>query len=244
MKSEFLANMSHELRTPLNAIIGFSEVLRDGLAGELESRQKDYANEIFTSGNHLLALINDILDLSKVEAGKMTLTLEPVGVATLIQAGLQVVKQAAAAHRQNLGTLVAEDLGEIWVDARKVKQILFNLLSNAVKFTPDGGDVRVEARRVFRAASPEGREKPHLELVVRDSGIGVSATDQAILFEPFSQIDSTLARRYQGTGLGLAMVKRLAELHGGSVEVRSAPTRGSAFTVWLPWRMDGDPEAQ
>jgi len=244
MKSEFLANMSHELRTPLNAIIGFSAVLRDGLAGELEPRQKDYANEIFTSGSHLLALINDILDLSKVEAGKMTLALEPVSVAALIQAGLQVVKEAASAHRQHLGTLAEEDLGEIWVDERKVRQILYNLLSNAVKFTPDGGDVRVEARRVFRAASPEGREEPHLEIVVRDSGIGISATDQATLFEPFSQIDSTLARRYQGTGLGLAMVKRLAELHGGSVAVKSAPARGSAFTVWIPWRTSSAPEAE
>ena len=241
-KSEFLANMSHELRTPLNAIIGFSEVLRDGLAGELSPRQKEYANEIFTSGGHLLALINDILDLSKVESGKMTLTLEPLEVAMLIRAGLQVVRETATAHRQHLSAQVAEDLGEVWLDGRKVKQILYNLLSNAVKFTPEGGEVRVEARRVSREASPDGRASPCLELTVKDSGIGVSETDQARLFEPFIQIDSTLARRYQGTGLGLAMVKRLAELHGGAVALRSVPGEGSTFTVWLPWRTDGGTE--
>ncbi len=239
MKSEFLANMSHELRTPLNAIIGFSEVLRDGLAGELEPRQKEYANEIVVSGSHLLALINDILDLSKVEAGKMTLTLEPLDVAMLIQASLQVVRETAMAQRQRLSVLVAEGLGEVWLDGRKCKQILYNLLSNAVKFTPDGGDVRVEARRVSRKASPDGQAGPYLELMVQDSGIGISATDLARLFEPFTQIDSTLARRYQGTGLGLAMVKRLAELHGGTIALRSAPGEGSTFTVWLPWRTEG-----
>ncbi len=236
MKSEFLANMSHELRTPLNAIIGFSEVLRDGLAGELQPTQKDYANEIFTSGSHLLALINDILDLSKVEAGKMTLTVEPVDVARLIEASLQVVREAAIAHRQHLTARVAEDLGEVWLDGRKFKQILYNLLSNAVKFTPEDGDVRVEVLRVTRQASPGGPEAPYLQLMVKDSGIGVSATDQARLFEPFTQIDSTLGRRYQGTGLGLSMVKRLAELHGGSVSLRSVLGEGSTFTVWLPWR--------
>ena len=240
MKSEFLANMSHELRTPLNAIIGFSEVLRDGLAGELEPRQKEYANEILASGGHLLALINDILDLSKVEAGKMTLDLEPLDVAALIQGGLQVVRGTAIAHRQRLSAQVADDLGEAWLDGRKVKQILYNLLSNAVKFTPEGGEVRVEARRVTRKASPDGRAGPCLELMVKDSGIGVSPEDQARLFEPFTQIDSTLARRYQGTGLGLAMVKRLAVLHRGSVELRSVPGEGSTFTVWLPWRTQGE----
>jgi len=239
MKSEFLANMSHELRTPLNAIIGFAEVLRDGLAGELEPKQKDYANEIYMSGGHLLALINDILDLSKVEAGKMTLTLEPVSVSMLVQAGLQVVKETATAHRQRLTAQVAPDLGEVWLDGRKFKQILYNLLSNAVKFTPDGGEVRLEARRVTPEAPPDGPGASFLEIVVKDSGIGVPAADQARLFEPFTQIDSTLARRYQGTGLGLAMVRRLAELHGGTVALRSAPGEGSTFTVRLPWRTEG-----
>ena len=239
MKSEFLANMSHELRTPLNAIIGFAEVLRDGLAGELEPKQKDYANEIYMSGGHLLALINDILDLSKVEAGKMTLTLEPVSVSMLVQAGLQVVKETATAHRQRLTSQVAPDLGEVWLDGRKFKQVLYNLLSNAVKFTPDGGEVRVEARRVTPTAPADGPAASFLEIAVKDSGIGVSAADLARLFEPFTQIDSTLARRYQGTGLGLAMVKRLVELHGGTVALTSTPGEGSTFTVRLPWRTEG-----
>jgi CheY-like chemotaxis protein len=243
MKSEFLANMSHELRTPLNAIIGFSEVLRDGLLGELAPQQKEYVSDIFASGNHLLLLINDILDLSKIEAGKMTLELEPLHVATLVQAGLQVVREQAMTRHLKLTVEVAADLaelGEVWLDQRKVKQILYNLLSNAVKFTPEGGEVRIMAHRVGREASPDGRYQHYLELVVSDTGIGVSVKDQGRLFKPFTQIDSTLARRHEGTGLGLAMVKRLAELHGGAVALQSIPGKGSTFTVWLPWRTEGD----
>ena len=246
MKSEFLANMSHELRTPLNAIIGFSEVLKDGLLGELAPQQNEYVNDIFTSGSHLLSLINDILDLSKVEAGKMTLELAAVPVASLIQAGLQVVREKAMAHRLRLTTELADglvELGDVWLDERKVKQILYNLLSNAVKFTPEGGDVRVAARRVGRADVPDGRFDHYLELAVSDSGIGIAAADQQRLFQPFIQIDSTLARRYEGTGLGLAMLKRLTELHGGAVALKSAPGEGSTFTVWLPWRTAADKAA-
>ncbi len=250
MKSEFLANMSHELRTPLNAIIGFSEVLRDGLLGELAPQQKDYVNDIFTSGTHLLSLINDILDLSKVEAGKMSLELEPLNVAGLIQASMQVVREKAMAHHLHLTTRFAEDLvgteesdegGMIWLDERKVKQILYNLLSNAVKFTPEGGEVHVAARRVGPTNVPNGNFEQYLELAVTDSGIGISVEDQARLFRPFTQIDSKLARRYEGTGLGLSMVKRLAELHGGSVALHSIPDQGSTFTVWLPWRSASEP---
>lgn len=159
MKSEFLANMSHELRTPLNAVIGFSEMLKDELLGELAPQQKEYINDIFTSGTHLLSLINDILDLSKVEAGKMTLELEPVQPDALVQASLQVVREKAMAHRIHLVTEVADgldELGDIWLDERKAKQILYNLLSNAVKFTLDGGEVRIQARRVGRDAVPQG----------------------------------------------------------------------------------------
>jgi signal transduction histidine kinase/DNA-binding response OmpR family regulator/CHASE3 domain sensor protein len=243
MKSEFLANMSHELRTPLNAIIGFSEVLRDGLMGELSAQQKEYVNDIFTSGGHLLSLINDILDLSKVEAGKMTLELEPLPAAELVQAGLQVVREKAMAQRLRLTAEAADDLGEVWLDERKVKQILYNLLSNAVKFTPEGGEVHVAARRVGRAAVPDGRFAEYLELAVTDTGIGISTDDQARLFQPFTQIDSTLARRHEGTGLGLAMVKRLAELHGGTVTLQSVPGQGSTFTVRLPWRTEADQPA-
>jgi signal transduction histidine kinase len=236
MKSEFLANMSHELRTPLNAIIGFSEVLKDGLMGKLSTQQNEYIEDIFASGIHLLSLINDILDLSKVEAGKMTLELEALEVGSLLHSCLQVVREKALVHRLKLTTEVEEDLDEVWLDERKVKQILYNLLSNAVKFTPEDGEVHVTARRVQRAAVTGGALADYLELVVSDTGIGISTEDQARLFQPFTQIDSTLARRYEGTGLGLAMVKRLAELHGGAVALRSAPKVGSTFTVWLPWR--------
>jgi len=240
MKSEFLANMSHELRTPLNAIIGFSEVLADGLLGELQPKQKEYASDITTSGTHLLSLINDILDLSKVEAGKMTLELEPLQVEPLLQAGLQVVREQALAHGLHIEADPSGVPGEIWLDARKVKQILYNLLSNAVKFTPQGGAVHLSARRVGREQVAQGAHDQYLEIAVSDTGIGILEEDQARLFQPFTQIDSTLARRYQGTGLGLAMVKRLTELHGGQVGLRSAPGSGSTFTVWLPWRTQAE----
>lgn len=240
MKSEFLANMSHELRTPLNAIIGFSEVLADGLLGELQPKQKEYASDITTSGTHLLSLINDILDLSKVEAGKMTLELEPLQVEPLLQAGLQVVREQALAHGLHIEADPSGVLGEIWLDARKVKQILYNLLSNAVKFTPQGGAVHLSARRVGREQVAQGAYEQYLEIAVSDTGIGILEEDQALLFQPFTQIDSTLARRYQGTGLGLAMVKRLTELHGGQVGLRSSPGSGSTFTVWLPWRTQAE----
>ena len=236
MKSEFLANMSHELRTPLNAIIGFSEMLGDGLLGDLSPQQKEAVNDIFTSGNHLLSLINDILDLSKVEAGKMTLELDVQQATALVQAGLQVVREVALTRNLRLVTNIAGGLGSIWLDGRKVKQILYNLLSNAVKFTPDGGSITVTARRVERQMLADGPFEPFLELAVSDTGIGISAENQARLFEPFTQIDSTLARRYEGTGLGLAMVKKLAQLHGGEVALESTPDKGSTFTVWLPWR--------
>ncbi len=234
-KSEFLANMSHELRTPLNAIIGFSEVLRDGLAGDVLPKQKEYIGDIYTSGTHLLSLINDILDLSKVEAGKMTLDLEPLQVAALVEGSLLVVREKALGQRVRLVADAPGDLGEAWLDVRKVKQVLYNLLSNAVKFTPEGGEVRLAVRRVGRAAVPDGRFEQYLEVAVSDTGIGIAEADQARLFQPFTQIDSTLSRRYEGTGLGLVMVKRLAELHGGTVGLKSAPGQGSTFTVWLPW---------
>ena len=236
MKSEFLANMSHELRTPLNAIIGFSEMLKDGLLGDLSPQQKESVNDIFTSGKHLLSLINDILDLSKVEAGKMALELDPLPPAALVQAGLQVVREQAINQRVLLIADIEKGLDEVMLDGRKVRQILYNLLSNAVKFTPEGGQVSVVARRVGRHVLPGGGFEHYLEIAVTDTGIGISIEDQARLFQPFTQIDSTLARRYQGTGLGLAMVKQLAELHGGAVALLSTPNKGSTFTVWLPWR--------
>jgi PAS domain S-box-containing protein len=250
MKSEFLANMSHELRTPLNAIIGFSEVLGDGLMGPMTDQQRGYIGDIFRSGKHLLSLINDILDLSKVEAGKMLLDLEPVQVSSLFVNSLSVVKGKAAARHVRLEMDVASDLGSIWADGRKVKQIVYNLLSNAVKFSAERGTVTLRAGRVPRAdvghlagtwsgrafALADSEFEEFLQISVTDAGIGITPDDLELLFRPFSQIDSGLARKFEGTGLGLAMVKLLAELHGGAVAVESCVGEGSRFTIWLPVR--------
>ena len=250
LKSEFLANMSHELRTPLNAIMGFSEVLRDGIVGEMTDQQRALATKIFASGQHLLALINDILDLSKVEAGKMTLDLEPVEVSSLFADSLSMLREKAASRHIRLSVDAAQKLGSMQVDARKVKQIVYNLLSNAVKFTNEGGEVTLRAGRVARTAAGQlsgartSRIFPlaanefaeFLEISVTDTGIGISPDGLEHLFTPFSQIDSGLARKFDGTGLGLAMVKLLAELHGGTVAVDTAVGEGSCFTVWLPLR--------
>ena len=250
MKSEFLANMSHELRTPLNAIIGFSEILRDGLIGDMSEQQRGFIGDIFSSGTHLLSLINDILDLSKVEAGKMLLDLEPVSIASWLRNSLSIVREKAADRRIHLELAGHEELGVFHADARKVKQVVYNLLSNAVKFTGDGGRVTLHARRVPRAqvgvlstgwtnrSFPLGENdfEDFLEVSVTDTGMGVEAADLQQLFRPFSQIDSGLARKFEGTGLGLAMVKLLADLHGGSVAVESEVGTGSTFTVWLPFR--------
>ncbi len=248
MKSEFLANMSHELRTPLNAIVGFSEVLRDGLVGDLTDQQRGFISDIFGSGKHLLSLINDILDLSKVEAGKMILDLEPTPVLALCANSISIIREKAAARDIRIEIDASAQLGLLQVDARKAKQILYNLLANAVKFTPEGGRVKLAASRVPGAevgqlgGSWRGRGFPlmntlsaeFMKFSVTDSGIGITPEGMENLFKPFSQIDSGLARKYEGTGLGLAMVKILTELHGGSVAVESAVGEGSRFTVWLP----------
>jgi signal transduction histidine kinase len=250
MKSEFFSTMSHELRTPLNAIIGFSEVLKDGLIGDLTDEQRGYIGDILGSGQHQLALINDILDLSKVEAGKMTLHLESVDLASLFSNSLSMVREKAAAQHIHLNFEVADGLDNIQADVRKVKQIVYNLLSNAVKFTSEGGDVTLRARRVSRAqvgqlagrwaglSLPWSNDKisDFIEVTVTDSGIGIANEDFERLFTPFSQIDSSLARKFEGTGLGLAIVKSLVELHGGTVAVESAMGQGTCFTVWLPLR--------
>ena len=251
IKSEFLANMSHELRTPLNAIIGFSDVLKDGLLGELAERQKEYVTDIYHSGQHLLSLINDILDLSKIEAGKMSLDLETLSVATLLENSLSVIREKAAAHRIQLLCQIEETLPSIRLDGRKTKQILYNLLSNALKFSPDDSSVTITARRVghamverwqsdrpysMRLPLPSNEFSEFLEISVADQGIGIKREDAPRLFQPFSQIDASLSRHYEGTGLGLVMVLRMSALHGGTVAVASEPEHGSCFTVWLPWR--------
>jgi signal transduction histidine kinase/DNA-binding response OmpR family regulator/CHASE3 domain sensor protein len=250
MKSEFLANMSHELRTPLNAIIGFSDVLKDGLVGELGPEQKECVTDINSSGRHLLSLVNDILDLSKIESGQMTLDLEPMDPAQLAASGIGVVREQAMTRRIHLDQECLSSLGQSLLDARKTKQIIYNLLSNAVKFTPDGGSVDLALRKIqrgeidrFQPAADtrlfpprDARHDMFLEISVTDSGIGIAPEDLARLFEPFVQIDSSLSRQHEGTGLGLAMVRRLAEIHGGGAMAQSTPGKGSRFTVWLPWR--------
>ncbi|MHB0948319.1 MAG: PAS domain S-box protein [Gemmatimonadaceae bacterium] len=252
MKSEFLANMSHELRTPLNAIIGFSEVLGDGLMGTMTEQQRGFVGDIFRAGKHLLSLINDILDLSKVEAGKMMLDLEQSPVSSLLGNSMSIIKGQAATRRIELVVEMAPDLGAISADARKVKQIVYNLLSNAVKFTAERGTVTLRAARVPRAKVGQscdhwpGRRVPlpaddaseFLMISVTDDGIGIPAEALESLFKPFTQVESGLARKFEGTGLGLVMVKLLAELHGGSVAVESQLGEGSCFTVWLPYRDD------
>ena len=254
MKSEFLATMSHELRTPLNAIIGFSEALKDGLIGELSDTQKEYIGDIFSSGRHLLSLINDILDLSKVEAGMMTLEIEDVDVKSLLASSLSIVKEKASVQQIQVELEIGEDLGMPRLDMRKTKQIVYNLLSNAIKFTPNAGHVTMRARRVLRSAVgtlgkgwpvhafplAANEHEEFLEISVSDTGIGISEMNMAKLFQPFIQIDSSLARKFGGTGLGLAMVKQLAELHGGTVAVASAEGEGSIFAAWLPLRQAGE----
>ncbi len=248
MKSEFLATMSHELRTPLNAIIGFSEALKDGLIGQMSKTQQEYIGDIFTSGQHLLSLINDILDLSKVEAGRMGLELEEVDLKGLLSNSLSIVKEKAASERIQLELDISADLGTPQLDLRKTKQIVYNLLSNAVKFSSAGKRVVLRARRVPRSsvgilagawpvhsfALAGGECSDFLEICVTDSGIGISQDNMKKLFQPFMQIDSTLSRKFEGTGLGLAMVKQLTELHGGAVAVSSAEGEGARFAVWLP----------
>jgi signal transduction histidine kinase/CheY-like chemotaxis protein len=253
-KSEFLANMSHELRTPLNAVIGFSEMLKDGMAGVMTERQRTFAGHIYKGGHHLLALINDILDLSKIEAGKVDIQLELVPIEATIGEALTMV--AELARNRNVRVVPAFDaaLGTLQVDRRRLKQIVLNLVANAVKFTPGGGQVVVHVAAVDRAqaeaalpgpgqgvrmALPASDAERFIEISVRDTGIGIARDDIQKLFKPFTQISNTVTRSVEGTGLGLVMVHRLAELHGGTVAVNSQPGQGSCFTVWLPWRESG-----
>ena len=223
-KSEFLANMSHELRTPLNAIIGFSEVLLERIFGELNEKQDDYLKDIFTSGKHLLSLINDILDLSKIEAGRVELDLGDFDAAQALSNAMTLVRERAQTHGIGL-TLEADGVaGELRADERKFKQILLNLLSNAVKFTPDGGKVVVRAMLTDAG----------IEVGVTDTGVGISAEDQQVVFDEFKQVGRHYTNKHEGTGLGLALTKRFVELHGGTLTLQSEPGVGSTFTFTLP----------
>jgi GAF domain-containing protein len=223
-KSEFLANMSHELRTPLNAIIGFSEVLGEKLFGELNEKQAEYTDDILTSGRHLLSLINEILDLSKVEAGRMELELATFDLPLAIDNARTFVRERATKHGITLDVIVDERLGDIVGDERKIKQILLNLLSNAVKFTPEGGRIGIEARQVDGS----------VEIWVSDTGIGIAPEDQPKIFEEFRQVGSDYAHKSEGTGLGLTLAKKFVELHGGRIWVESEIGKGSKFTFTLP----------
>jgi signal transduction histidine kinase len=224
-KSEFLANMSHELRTPLNAIIGFSEVLSERMFGEVNEKQAEYIGDILQSGQHLLSLINDILDLSKIEAGRMELEFSDLNLPSTIEQTVMLVRERAVRRGITLGRTIDERLGSIRADERKVKQVLLNLLSNALKFTPEGGTIDV------RAAVNDGVA----EISVRDTGIGISPEDQEAVFEEFRQV-GTASKRVEGTGLGLAISRKFIELHGGKIWVKSTIGSGSIFAFTLPLR--------
>jgi signal transduction histidine kinase len=223
-KSDFLANMSHELRTPLNAIIGFSEVLVEKMFGEVNDKQLDYLKDIHSSGKHLLSLINDILDLSKIEAGRMELDIADFDLRSALENAMTLVKERAQRNGIALSLEVDLSLGMFRGDERKFKQILLNLLSNAVKFTPEGGKVGVAARPAAGV----------LEVSVSDTGVGIAAADQALVFEEFKQVGTDYTRKAEGTGLGLALTKRFVELHGGTLRLASQPGKGSTFTFTIP----------
>ena len=224
-KSEFLANMSHELRTPLNAVIGFSEVLSERMFGDLNEKQDEYLKDIHASGQHLLSLINDILDLSKIEAGKMDLEVSDFNLPATIDNALMLVRERAGRRGIELQRAVDERLGQIQADERKIRQVLLNLLSNAIKFTPEGGRIEV------RAVHVEGS----VEVSVSDTGVGIASEDQEAIFEEFKQVGMA-SKKVEGTGLGLALSRKFIELHGGRIWVKSEVGQGSTFTFTIPVR--------
>jgi signal transduction histidine kinase/CheY-like chemotaxis protein len=226
-KSEFLASVSHELRTPLNAILGLSEALQEQVYGDLNPKQQTSLHTIEESGRHLLSLINEILDLSKLGAGKLDVDLSPTMIEPLCQSSLRLIRQSAQKKRLTVSYTFDSNVSVVNVDERRLKQILVNLLSNAVKFTPEGNAIGLEVIGDL--------EQQEVRFVVWDQGIGIAPQDTARIFQPFVQVDSSLARQYSGTGLGLALVHRLVDLHGGSVSVESEQGHGSRFIVRLPW---------
>jgi PAS domain S-box-containing protein len=232
LKDEFLAAMSHELRTPLNAILGLSEALLEGVYGPQTEKQARSLRSIAESGRHLLDLINDILDVAKIEAGKLELQVGVVPVASVCESSMGLVKQTAMKKQIKTSVTLSDSVTQIEADARRLKQILVNLLSNAVKFTPECGQIGLEVQ--------DDQEGEMVHFTVWDTGIGISAEDMEQLFQPFVQVDSSLSRKYNGTGLGLALVKRLANMHGGDVSVHSEVGGGSRFTVSLPRHSPAD----
>ena len=248
-KSAFLANMSHELRTPLNAVIGFSEVLIDKHFGDLNETQEDYLNDILASGKHLLALVQDILDLSKVESGKMALELSEINMRDLLKGSLMMIKEKALKHGIQVSVDAEEAPDLVMADERKVKQIVYNLLSNAVKFTPDGGSIQIGAEVIDRYwlqenvpdtfsegifTLMENNHHAYLKVSVTDTGMGIKSDSLQRILEPFQQEDTSTSRRFGGTGLGLSMCKKLVELHKGVLWIESVIDRGSTFLFVLP----------
>ncbi|HEY3476699.1 MAG TPA: PAS domain S-box protein [Anaerolineales bacterium] len=227
VKDEFLANMSHELRTPLNAILGLSESLGEQIAGPLNEKQQKYISTISESGHHLLSLINDILDLAKIDAGQITLDINKVDIRSVCQASLRMIKQLAQKKNQEVALEIDPGLGLMWADERRLKQMIVNLLGNAVKFTPENGKLGLQVQG--------DQEANQISFTVWDNGIGIKQEDLARLFQPFVQLDSGLARESTGTGLGLALVAQMARLHGGGVNAHSEAGKGSRFTIVLPW---------
>jgi signal transduction histidine kinase len=262
-KSEFLANMSHELRTPLNHIIGFTELVLDKHFGELNEQQEDYLFDVHQSSKHLLSLINDILDLAKVEAGKVQLDLSEINLTIILKNSLSMVKEKALKHNIGIKTQFDSIPESIMADERKIKQIIYNLLANSIKFTPDNGQICVSAASVpcsVRSGSrwddpksidivaeddPAGgelnetRQIPCIKIEVADTGIGINADDLERIFLPFEQADGSASRQYQGTGLGLSLTKKLVELHGGKIWARSGgKDKGSVFSFVIPIRSE------
>ncbi len=227
MKSDFLANMSHELRTPLTSILGFSSILQKQIFGILNSKQQIYIHQIYQSGQHLLGLINDVLDLSKVEAGQLRLELVPIVVDELCEKTLAIVSEQARIRDLTVNYSIAPDLEPLMADELRVRQMLLNLLSNAIKFSNEGGEIGLTVKTCGES----------LHLTVWDQGIGIAEDKQHLLFQPFQQVDGSLSRKHEGTGLGLALTKKLAELHAGTVVMRSKEGEGSLFTICLPMNL-------
>jgi signal transduction histidine kinase len=231
-KSQFLANMSHELRTPLNSVLGFTELLVDGIYGELPEKAKTTVARVQANGRHLLGLINDVLDLSKIEAGQLTLTLEDYSVGQIVRSTVTAVEPLARAKGLELSATVAENLPIGRGDERRLTQVLLNLAGNAVKFTETGAvDILADAADGY------------FEITVRDTGPGIAPEDQTLIFEEFQQVDSSSTREKGGTGLGLAISKRIVEMHGGTIDVESVLGAGSTFRLRIPIRVNEDARA-
>jgi signal transduction histidine kinase len=238
-KSEFLANMSHELRTPLNHILGFTELILDKKVGELNELQEEYLNDVHSSGTHLLALINDILDLSKIEAGRLKYNPTQIPIREILASSLIMIKEKAMKR----SIIISKELGNIpesiHADDTNLKQILYNLLSNAVKFTPNGGSIHLAAKRLSNANFPQNNDKAsskeYIQISIKDSGIGLKKENLTKIFQPFEQVENSSSRQFQGTGLGLSLAKNLVELNGGQIWAESdGEDLGSVFSFSLP----------